>query len=119
MEGQCFDKIAEILSSAEEPYFKVDQRSLRDRIKKLLKLYVEKRKKEMRASGIELEHRELDDLLLDIHERQQQIEAAEASEAINKKLDRERQEAEETRRLSMERLSETQKRRNFTKAEEI
>lgn len=73
----------------------------------------------MRASGVEIEHTELDDLLLDIHERQQQVEATEASEANNKKLDKERQEAEETRRLSIERLSETQKRRNFTQAEEI
>ena len=95
--GQCLDRIAESLNSIEEPWFKIDQRSLRDRIKKLLKLYVEKRNKEMRASGVEVEHTELDDLLLDIHERQQQAEAeaAEASEANNKKLDKERQEAEE------------------------
>ena len=73
-----------------------------------------KRNKEMRASGVEEEHTELDDLLLDIHERQQQaeVEAAKASEANNKKLDKERQEAEETQRLSMKRLSETQKRSN-------
>ena len=68
----------------------------------------------MRASGVEVEHTELDDLLLDIHERQQQVEAetAEASEANNKKLDKERQDTEETRRLSMKRLSETHKRRS-------
>ena len=68
----------------------------------------------MRASGVEVERTKLDDLLLDIHERQQQAEAeaAEASEANNKKLDKERQEAEETRWLLMEHLSETQKRRS-------
>ena len=88
--GRCLDRIAESLNSIEEPWLKVDQRSLRDRIKKLLKLYVEKRNKEMRASGVEVEHTELDDLLLDIHERQQEAEAeaAEASEANNKKLDK-------------------------------
>ena len=66
----------------------------------------------MQDPEVEVEHTELDNLLLDIHERQQQAEAeaAEASEANNKKLDKERQEAEETRRLSMEGLSETQKR---------
>ena len=44
----------------------------------------------MRASGVEVERTKLDDLLLDIHERQQQAEAeaAEASEANNKKLDK-------------------------------
>ena len=64
--GQCLERIAESLNGNEERWFKVDQRSLRDRIKKLLKLYVEKRKKEMQASGVEVEHTELDDLLLDI-----------------------------------------------------
>ena len=46
----------------------------------------------MRASGVEAEHTELDDLLLDIHERQQQaeVEAAKASEANNKKPDKKR-----------------------------
>ena len=65
--GQCLDRIAENLNSTEEAWYKVDQRSLRDRTKKLLKLYVEKRNKEMPASGVEVEHTELDDLLLDIH----------------------------------------------------
>ena len=73
-----------------------------------------RKERKMRASGVEVEHAELDDLLLDIQEQQQQAEAeaAEASEANNKKLDKERQEAEDYRWLSMERLSETQKRRS-------
>ena len=49
--GQCLDRIAESLNSIEESWFQADQKSLRDRIKKLLKLYVEKRNKE-----IEVEH---------------------------------------------------------------
>ena len=42
----------------------------------------------MLASGAEVEQTELDDLLLDIHEQQQQVEvqAAEASEAITRNL---------------------------------
>ena len=60
-----------------------------------------------------IQHTELDDLLLNTQERQQQaeVETAAASEANSKKLDKERQGAEETRPLSMECLSETQKRR--------
>ena len=56
------------------------------------------RKKEMRAFGAEEERIELDDLFLDIHEQQHQVEveAAEASEANNKKFEKERQEAEKT-----------------------
>lgn len=44
----------------------------------------------MRASEVEEEHTELDDLLLDIYEREQQTEAeaTEASEANNKKFDK-------------------------------
>ena len=42
--GKCLDRIAESLNSTEQPWFKVDQRLLRDRIKKLLKLYVEKKR---------------------------------------------------------------------------
>ena len=92
--GQCLDRTVESLNSTEEPWLRVDQRSLRDRIKKLTKLYVEKRSKAMQASRVEIERTELDDLPLDIHERVE-VEAAEASEANNKKLDKERQEAEE------------------------
>ena len=92
--GQCLDRIVESLNSIEKPWLRVDQRSLRDRIKKLIKLYVGKRSKAMQASGVEIERTELDDLPLDIHERVE-VEAAEASEANNKKLDKERQEAEE------------------------
>ena len=52
----------------------------------------------MRAFGAEEERIELDDLFLDIHEQQHQVEveAAEASEANNKKFEKERQEAEKT-----------------------
>ena len=75
---------------------------------------MEKRNKEMPASGVEVEHTKLDDLLLDIHKRQMKakVEAAEAWEANNKNLDKEKQEAKETRRLSMKRLSKTKSRRS-------
>lgn len=52
----------------------------------------------MRASVVEGEHAKIDDLILDIHEKQQEaeVEATEPLEANNKKPDNERQEAEET-----------------------
>ena len=119
--GQCLDRISESLNSIENPYFKVDQRALRDRIKKLLKSYVDKRNKEEKASGVDVEHTELDDLLLDIFERQNQAEAdaVEASDTKNKKLDQEKLAAEETRRVSVERLSETKKRQNDSESDDI
>ena len=44
--GQCFDRIAESLNSVTTIGFKVDQRALRDKIKKLLQLYFTIRNKE-------------------------------------------------------------------------
>ena len=66
---QYLDRISENLNSIANPYLKVDQRALRDRIEKLLK-HVQKRNKEEKASGIDVEPTEIDDLLLDIFERQ-------------------------------------------------
>ena len=72
--GQCYDQIKEILNAVKDVYFKVYQRALRDRIKKLLKLHVSKRNREEKASGVEAEHSELDDLIFDIYEQHKQIE---------------------------------------------
>ena len=41
--GKCYDLIAESFNAVKDVYFKLDQRALRDRIKKLLKLHVRKR----------------------------------------------------------------------------
>ena len=106
------DKIADILNAIQNPWFKVDQRSIRDRLKKLLKAFITKKNAEERASGINPEYSELDDLLNDINERKHEGEIRENqnSEEKNKKVDKERAEAEQVRRMSMERLSETKKR---------
>ena len=64
---QCLNRTAESLNSTEEPWFKVNQRSLRDRIKKLLNLYVEKRNKEIPASRVEVQYTEYIVYPLDIH----------------------------------------------------
>ena len=75
--GQCLNIIAKCLNSIKESWFELDQKLLTDRMKKLLKLCVEKRNKEIRAPGVEVECTELDDLLLDIHKQQQQAEVKE------------------------------------------
>ena len=110
--GQCLDRIAESLNAISEPYFKVDQRSLRDRIKKLIKSFVTKRNNEEKASGIEVEHSELDDLLLDIYDKHKAIEseALAASEKVRLSKDKDKEAAEEVRAMAAERLSETRKR---------
>ena len=50
--GQVWDEIAAILCSLEEPNFKVNQRSVRDRYVLLVKKYKQKTSEENRASGI-------------------------------------------------------------------
>ena len=110
--GQCYDRIAESLSAVKDVYFKVDQRALRDRIEKLLKLHASKRNREEKASGVEAEHSELDDLMLDIYDQHKQIEneTSEASEKVKVAKDQDKLAAEEIRACAVERLSETRKR---------
>ena len=74
--AQCLDCIAESLNSGTTIQFKFDQRTLRDKIKKLLQLYVTKRNKEECSSGISQEYREFDDLLQEIHEQKNESEAS-------------------------------------------
>ena len=83
----------------QNPWFKVDQQSIRDRLKKLLKAFITKKNAEERASGINPEYSELDDLLSDINERKHEGEIRENqdSEEKNKKVDKERAEAEQVR----------------------
>ena len=109
---QCYDRIAESLNAVKDVYFKVDQRALRSRIKKLLKLYVSKKNREEKASGVEVGHSELDDLMLDIYDQHKQIEneTSEASEKLKLAKDQDKLAAEEICACAVEGLSETRKR---------
>ena len=91
---------------------KVGQRALRDKIKKLLQLYVTKRNKEECSSGISPEHAELDNLLQEIYERKKESEANyyQQSSEKAKQMNKEKEAAEDMGTKSLERLSETRKR---------
>jgi hypothetical protein len=58
----------------EYPKFKVEQRSVRDRLKKLIKQFRKKENDERRASGISPELTELDTLLEEISEKEEASE---------------------------------------------
>ena len=73
--GQCLDQIYESLNSVSTTWFKVAQRALKDKIKKLLQLYVTKRNKWELSSGISPEHTEFGDLLQEIYKRKKESEA--------------------------------------------
>ena len=110
--GQCYYRIAESLNAVKDVYFKVDQRALRSRIKKLLKLYVSKKNWEEKASGVEVGHSELDDLMLDIYDQHKQIEneTSEASEKVKVAKDQDKLATEEIHAWAVEQLSEMRKR---------
>ena len=110
--GQCYDRIAESLNAVTDVCFKFDQRALRDRTQKLLKLHANKRNREEKASGVEVQHSELDDLMLDLYDQHKQIEneISEASEKLKVAKYQDKLAAEEIRACAVERLSETRKR---------
>ena len=93
-------------------FFIVDQKALRDKIKRLLQLYVTKRNKEECSSGIGPGHTEHDNLLQEIYERKKESEAnyhQQTSENA-KQINKEKEAASDMRTRSLERLSETRKR---------
>ena len=96
----------------EYPSFRVDQRSVRDRLRKLLLQFRKKERQERSASGISPEQSELDSLLEEIDELEEASDtlAAEVSTKEKRKLDADKVAAEEMRKRAMETLSETKKR---------
>ena len=93
-------------------FFIVDQKALRDKIKRLLQLYVTKRNKEECSSGIGPGHTEHDDILQEIYERKKESEANyhQQSSENAKQINKEKEAASDMRTRSLERLSETRKR---------
>ena len=71
--GLCLEGIAESLNIVETVWFKVDQRALRDKLKKLLQLFVTNKNQEAKQSGINPDHTELDDLLQEIYDRKKNM----------------------------------------------
>ena len=110
--GKCLDRIAESLNYVSTIRLKDDQRASRDKIKKLLQLYITKGNKEECSSGISPEHTELDDLLQEIYERKKQSEANyhQQSSEKAKQINKEKEAAEDMRTKSLERISKTRKR---------
>ena len=110
--GQCYYLIAESLNAVKYVYFNVDQGAWRGRTKELLKLLASKRNREEKTSGVEVEHSELNDLLLDIYDQYKQIvnEISEASEKVKVAKDQDKLAAEEICACAVERISETCKR---------
>ena len=118
--GLCLDRIAENLNDVETLWFRVDQRSLRDKLKKLLQIFITRKNHEQKQSGISPEHTEWDDLLQEIYERkiESDLHGANSESGDKAKKEEEKAACENMRRTSMECLSETKKRQAEETSEE-
>jgi hypothetical protein len=97
------------LEKIEYPKFKVEQRSVKDRLNKLIKQFRRKDDDGRRASGISPELTELDTLLEEICEKEEASEtlAADMAEKEKRRLQGDQVAAQEIRKRAMESLSET------------
>ena len=110
--GNVWNQIAINLNGLDHPKFKVNKRSIRDRLTLLITKHKAKIRQEENASGIACEETELDQALEEIIDKEKL--ADEKSSEAKKKEKEEKEEkaaAEEHRQSAMERLGQT-KRRN-------
>ena len=111
--GQCWEQIAAVLNSLEEPIFKVSLRSVRDHYNLMVKKYKKKWEDEEKSSGISPEHTEIDDALLDLIQRFDEADSERKKESGEKKrkTEDELQKAQEIRNMSLETFGDTKKRK--------
>lgn len=111
--GNVWKSIAESLNQMKELYFAVDDRAVRDRIKRIEKKYIKKRNEEEKASGVEVpEETEIERGVADIIQlfKDSEVKANEEKDKKKETLEKEAQQAEEFRRQSLETIGETRKR---------
>lgn len=110
--GQVWNDIAERLVAVDEVRFKshLDRRGVRDRYNLLANKLRRKLKDERKASGIETDMSEVEVALEDLIEREDESDKQhKENQDQNLKRKEDRQQAEDIRTKSLERLGETQK----------
>lgn len=110
--GAVWLKIADELNKAG---LKVTQRSVREKFEKMLKEHRMKEAEEARASGVQKEYSENYQAMTDIAER---IAEFEVDRAKDKKLEKDKQHAEDMRKKATEKLRETRKRKSSERSVE-
>ena len=112
--GKVWEKIAQELNAIEKPKFRVTARAVRDRYSLLITKHAQKLREEEKASGIEVETSELDNLLEEIIEKEKNAKAKIDLQDMdkNKRAEKEKATAEEVRKQAMERMGDTKKREN-------
>ena len=102
---KIWSQLAEKLNEVSSCKFIVTQKSLRDRLKLLTQKHKQKMRSEERASGIDPEMTEIDIMLEEICEKEE-------DETKKKKAMGEKESVEKMRLKAMEKLSESQKRKD-------
>lgn len=111
--GAVWLKIADELNKAG---LKVTQRSVREKFEKMLKEHRMKEAEEARACGVQKEYSENYQAMTDIAERIAEFEVDRAKE--DKKLEKDKQHAEDMRKKATEKLGETRKRKSSERSVE-
>ena len=110
--GQIWKRISEALNVLEHPMFKVSDRSIRDRLNLLIKIFKKKENDERKASGIEVDDEtELDKGLREIIELfdDQDKYSKQQNDLKKQKLEEEAMQAQEFRLMSLETMGQTKK----------
>ena len=107
--GKIWSQLSEKVNEVSSCKFIVSQKSLRDRLKLLPQKHKQKMRSEKRASGIDPEMTEIDITLEEISEKEV---AEEEDESKKKKAKAEKESVEKMRLKAMEKLSESQKRKD-------
>ncbi|CAH3172410.1 unnamed protein product [Porites evermanni] len=102
--GAAWRTIASNLNGNKQEGFKVTERSCRDRFKRIMEEFENKEQVEKKASGIDAEYDELDQLCQDIKERMEEVSSQEEAESAKKKLESEK--AASMRQMAMETSTE-------------
>ena len=111
--GTVWKNIAESLNKMTSIIFVVDDRAVRDRMKRIEKKYIRKRNDEEKASGVEVEEEsEIEKGVADIIQlfKDSDDKANEEKDKKKDEKEKELQQAEEFRRQSLETIGETSKR---------
>ena len=111
--GAKWKEVADNLMEIDSPKFKVHVKAVRDRYNLISRKLREKLKAEKKASGIETDMTETEQALEEITEREDEAENEESNvnEAKAKEKQADKAKAEDIRKIAMERLGETKKRK--------
>ena len=117
--GQAWDTIADDLNSITDVKFSVNKRSVRDRFNLLVDKFKKQERDLERASGIDFEENEIDQLLRELVEKSEQAATAHEKNTFAKKVavENDKAAAEDQRSKAMESLGETKKRKSLMEDE--